>query len=163
MTSHRIIYFGMFGPLSRLPLAALLDAGITIAAVVVPSQTNTSQLAPLRPLIPPPGQATRPTSFAAMLKQTIVDLAWARGIPALEVTRLADEAVIAALAAFAPDLIVVSCFPFRFPAKLLALPRGGVLNLHPSPLPRGRGPDPSSGSSANRRARATAARASPPT
>lgn len=142
MTSHRLIYFGMFGPLSRLPLSALLDAGITVSAVVVPPQTNTVQPAPLRQLIPPPGHATRPTSFAAMLKQTIVDLSWARGIPVLEVTRLADESVIAALTAFAPDLIAVSCFPFRFPAKLLVLPRGGVLNLHPAPLPRGRGPDP---------------------
>jgi methionyl-tRNA formyltransferase len=142
MADHHIIYFGMFGPLSRLPLAAILGAGITVSAVIMPPQSNTAHPAPLRPLTPPPGPATRPTSFAALLKQTVVDLAWARDIPVLEVTRLADDAVIAALAAYNPDLIAVSCFPYRFPANLLALPPHGVLNLHPTPLPRGRGPDP---------------------
>lgn len=47
-----------------------------------------------------------------------------------------------ALAAYAPDLLVVFAFPFRLPAALTALPPRGAYNLHPSPLPRYRGPNP---------------------
>jgi methionyl-tRNA formyltransferase len=142
MADHRIIYFGMFGPLSRLPLAAILDAGITVAAVVVPPQANAPQVVPLRQLIPPPSLPAKPVSLAALFKQTVVDLAWERGLPVLEVASLADTSVLDALASYRPDLIAVSCFPYRFPPKTLALPPRGVINLHPSPLPRGRGPDP---------------------
>lgn len=137
----RILYFGMFGPLSRLPLAALLDAGLPVAAVIVPARAAMGDAASIAPLPPPPGLA-RPTSFAALLKQTVVDLAWERGIPAEEVARLDHGAVRAALTGYRPDLIAVSCFPYRFPPWLLALPAAGAINLHPSPLPRGRGPDP---------------------
>lgn len=137
----RLLYFGMFGPLSRLPLAALLDAGLEVAAVVVPPREERGN-DPVRALAPPPGWTARPASFAARLRQTVVDLAWERGIPALEVGDLRAPAARAALADLAPDLVAVSCFPARFPGWLLALPPRGVLNLHPAPLPQGRGPDP---------------------
>jgi len=48
----------------------------------------------------------------------------------------------AAIEDAAPDLAVAACFPWRVPARVRALPRLGVLNVHPSPLPRGRGPEP---------------------
>lgn len=140
--SRPLLYFGMFGPLSRLPLAALLDAGFAVAAVIVPSREAGTDDPPIRPLLPPSDWATRPVSFAALLKRTVVEVAWGRGIPVLEVAGLADPAVQAALAEFCPDLIAVSCFPYRFPCWLRELAPGGVLNVHPTPLPRGRGPDP---------------------
>jgi methionyl-tRNA formyltransferase len=46
------------------------------------------------------------------------------------------------LGRIAPDLIVVACFPWRFPEWLLSLPRLGCLNVHPSLLPDARGPEP---------------------
>lgn len=46
------------------------------------------------------------------------------------------------IVALAPDLIVVACFPWRIPRAILALPRVGCLNVHPSLLPDGRGPEP---------------------
>jgi methionyl-tRNA formyltransferase len=49
---------------------------------------------------------------------------------------------LAALTAFAPDAICVACFTRRLPSALLALPRFGCLNAHPSLLPEHRGPDP---------------------
>ncbi len=134
----RIVYCGMFGTLSRVPLAALLDAGYDVRAVVVPAALG----APLvQQLTPPAGWVARPASFAALLRRTIVDLAWERAIPVLAVGALGTEAS-SAIAAYAPDLLAVSCFPHRFPAHLLALLPLGVLNLHPALLPRGRGPDP---------------------
>jgi methionyl-tRNA formyltransferase len=139
---RRLLYFGMFGTLSRLPLAALLDAGITLAAVVVPARLDAPGLPPIRQLAPPASWSAQPASFAARLRQTAIDLAWAHDIPVLEVARLNDAVVRDALGGYTPDLIAVSCFPLRFPHWLLALPPVGVLNLHPAPLPRGRGPDP---------------------
>jgi methionyl-tRNA formyltransferase len=134
----RIVYCGMFGTLSRVPLAALLDAGYDIRAVVVPAAPGEPLV---RQLTPPADWTARPTSFAALLRRTIVDLAWERAIPALAVSELGAQASDAIMA-YMPDLLAVSCFPHRFPSRLLALPPLGVLNLHPALLPRGRGPDP---------------------
>ena len=145
MPSHgvrRILYFGMFGSLSRLPLAALLDTGLTVAAVIVPTRAAVAASSPVRELHPPPDWSARPVSFAALLKQTAIELAWERSVPALEIGGFDHAAVRAALASYRPNLIAVSCFPYRFPRWLRELPPGGVLNLHPTLLPRGRGPDP---------------------
>lgn len=46
------------------------------------------------------------------------------------------------LAASAPDLILVACFPYRLPPETCRLARVACLNLHPSLLPRYRGPYP---------------------
>ncbi|MGN6811001.1 MAG: methionyl-tRNA formyltransferase [Thermomicrobiales bacterium] len=140
MTGPRLIYIGMFSMLSRAPLAALLDAGADVRAVVVPAQAAATGAA-VRELTPPADWTARPASLAALLGQTVVDLAWARGVPVLEVAGFADAARTA-LAEYAPDLIVVSCFPHRLPHAVLALPPHGVLNLHPALLPHGRGPAP---------------------
>ncbi len=48
----------------------------------------------------------------------------------------------AAIAAYAPDIILSYTFPYRLPAAILAIPRLGAVNLHPSPLPSYRGPNP---------------------
>lgn len=134
----RIVYCGMFGPLSRVPLAALLERGDDLRAVVVPGAPGDL---PVRELTPPADWIARPATLAAIMGRTVVDLAWERGLPVLAVKRF-DAAAIAAIAAHTPDLLVVSCFPLRFPAALLTLPPLGVLNLHPARLPRGRGADP---------------------
>ncbi|MBA3644027.1 MAG: hypothetical protein H0W59_08180 [Chloroflexia bacterium] len=51
-------------------------------------------------------------------------------------------ATVATITGLRPDLIVVACFPWRLPVALLALPRFGAVNVHPSLLPVGRGPEP---------------------
>ena len=134
----RIVYCGMFGPLSRVPLATLLERGDDLRAVIVPGAPGGPSV---RALTPPSDWTARPKNLAAIMGRTIVDLAWERGLPVLAINRF-EAAVIAAIAAYAPDLLTVSCFPLRFPADLLALPPLGVLNLHPALLPLGRGPDP---------------------
>ena len=139
----RVIYCGMFGALSRLPFAALAAGAVELRAVIVPPRTPQATPNPraVRELRPPADWSPRPASLAALLARTIVELAWERGLPVYEVARF-DTAALALLAAHAPDLIAVSCFPLRFPPALLALPPLGVLNVHPALLPRGRGPAP---------------------
>jgi methionyl-tRNA formyltransferase len=72
----------------------------------------------------------------------IVELAWERGIPALEVGRLRDPSCRAVLEPYQPDVLCVSCFPQILPGSVLQWPRLGGLNLHPSLLPAYRGPSP---------------------
>jgi methionyl-tRNA formyltransferase len=46
------------------------------------------------------------------------------------------------LAAYEPDLVLCTGFPWRIPPDALAVPRLGAVNGHPSLLPRWRGPSP---------------------
>jgi len=46
------------------------------------------------------------------------------------------------LAALAPDLVLSFTFPHRLPPEVVAIPRFGAVNLHPTPLPAYRGPNP---------------------
>lgn len=57
----------------------------------------------------------------------------------LVTTRLKRAA--AAIATYEPDIVLSYTFPYRLPASILAIPRLGAVNLHPSPLPRYRGPN----------------------
>ena len=69
-------------------------------------------------------------------------LAVSRGLPVLQPASLKDPAVEAALRAWAPDLGVVVAYGQLVPDALLALPRLGLINVHPSLLPRHRGAAP---------------------
>jgi methionyl-tRNA formyltransferase len=48
----------------------------------------------------------------------------------------------ALLAGYEPDVLLVFGFNWRLPRDVLAVPRLGALNVHPSALPRYRGPSP---------------------
>ncbi|MEZ4464338.1 MAG: formyltransferase family protein [bacterium] len=67
-------------------------------------------------------------------------LAALAGVPRFNQPDLGDPAVVAALAALAPDLLVAGFYPRIIPPAVLALAPG--INVHPSDLPRWRGPDP---------------------
>jgi methionyl-tRNA formyltransferase len=67
-------------------------------------------------------------------------LAWQ--LPVVQPVSLKAVGVVEQLAGFAPDVIVVSAFGQILPEKVLALPRFGCLNIHPSLLPRFRGASP---------------------
>lgn len=62
------------------------------------------------------------------------------GVPRWTTPKLDDPAIVAALAALKPTLIVGAFYPRRIPPEVLALAPG--INVHPSDLPRWRGPDP---------------------
>ena len=92
---------------------ALLDRGVTLGAVVH-------------------GRAGGPGRHALTPR--------VRHLPRWTTPDLNDPALVAALAATAPKLIVASFYPRRIPDPVLALAPG--INVHPSDLPRWRGPDP---------------------
>jgi methionyl-tRNA formyltransferase len=52
------------------------------------------------------------------------------------------QALSALLAAYRPDVLLVFGFNWRLPPDVLAVPKLGALNVHPSALPRYRGPSP---------------------
>lgn len=118
----RIVYFGT--PAFAVPtLAALVRSRHAVAALV-------SQ--PDRPSGRGHRVAATPTKALAALC----------GVPVLQPTRLRDEAFLAALAAFRPDLGVVAAYGRLLPDALLALPRLGMINVHASLLPAYRGAAP---------------------
>ena len=63
-------------------------------------------------------------------------------IPVHQPTTLRSAEAVADLAALRPDVVVVVAYGRLLPAEVLALPRFGCINLHPSLLPRHRGPSP---------------------
>ncbi len=145
----RIVFFGMGGVFSRLPLEALLHAGADLRAVVTPEPHDLSRTsrddAPFT-IVPPPIRSairrTLPLAGGAPPPLSLRELAAASAAPLVSVARLNDPATLAALAEFRPDAICVACFTQRLSSALLRLPRLGCLNAHPSLLPANRGPDP---------------------
>jgi methionyl-tRNA formyltransferase len=64
------------------------------------------------------------------------------GLTVVQPGSLKKPEVFAELASFAPDIIVVAAFGQILPREVLALPRFGCINIHPSLLPRHRGAAP---------------------
>ena len=80
------------------------------------------------------GLAVEPTPVASAAHQYALDV-W-------KPESLRDPAFVDALRALVPDLLVVVAYGRFLPARLLAMPRLGGINLHPSLLPRYRGAAP---------------------
>jgi methionyl-tRNA formyltransferase len=143
-----IVFFGMSGQFSRIPLEALIQARYAVRAIVTPALNRTDRAAgPPVARIPPSVVAIPSSRRSLPLLEPIatgglIGLAATHAIPVVEVGGLSAPAILDTVAAFAPDVIVVACFPWRLPEPLLALPRLGCVNLHPSLLPENRGPDP---------------------
>lgn len=117
---------GSTGRQSLLTLGTLLELGIRPLAVALARDrpgTVTPILAGIKLT------AATPTSELEILAQQ-------HRVP------IVDGSAQAALAELAPDLILVSCYPHRLTNELIALPRSGCYNLHPSRLPDYRGPSP---------------------
>ncbi|GAB4439436.1 MAG: formyltransferase family protein [Anaerolineae bacterium] len=139
----RVLFFGMDGRFSVPPLLQLLGSRAEVAAIVVPAPRGSDESALPRLL---PKSTMLSADYLPLLEAdfnpNIIHLGWQRQIPVWEVGRLAGDNARAMLAGLQPDLVAVACFPRRFPAWLLGLPRFGCLNLHPSLLPAYRGPEP---------------------
>jgi len=63
-------------------------------------------------------------------------------LPVVQPVSLKETAVVAQLADFHPDIIVVAAFGQILPQVVLDIPSYGCINLHPSLLPRFRGASP---------------------
>jgi methionyl-tRNA formyltransferase len=129
-----VMFMGMGGAFSAIPMKSLLEQHIDVCAVVMPG------------LAPSPsdwsGRMYIPLAGAGHPPETIASLAREHAIPVEYVSRLNDAPTLDRLSAYRPDVILVACFPYVFPSALLQLPRLGCLNLHPSLLPAYRGPAP---------------------
>ncbi len=139
----RILYLGSLNEFSRIPLQMLLKAGVDICAVWVPFSVMVAYHK-----IP-----------SSRLRASLSELGlppWAQGVPVEWIfdfdVSFMDEAMdlldgiidlsARKLKALAPDVVCVACLEQRIPSDLLAIPKHGFLNLHPSLLPRYRGPAP---------------------
>ena len=80
------------------------------------------------------GKLLRPTPIALRARSM-----WA---PLLQPPRLRDETAVDEVAALRPDLGVLADYGQIVPPGVLAVPRHGILNIHPSLLPRHRGATP---------------------
>ena len=97
---------------------------------------------PFRPVVVVT-QPDRPAGRGRKLRPPPVrQVADAAGIPVLQPSRLRESSATAALAAYAPDLLVVVAYGQILRPEVLALPRHGTLNVHASLLPRWRGAAP---------------------
>lgn len=133
----RVLYMGMGGALSAAPLAALLKAEIELCAVVMPAPHDEAVWRAL-----PPPQAAAHSVPLLTPSRTLLQLSWEHDIPLYETGALHAAPTTAGVRRLAPDVALVSCFPYRVPQTLLQIPRHGFLNLHPSHLPHYRGPYP---------------------
>lgn len=124
-----VLFFAIPGPFSATPLAALLEAGAQIAAVVIPA--GSGQAAPIERLVP------RPTTKAGGL----LHLAQKAQLPVYAVRELGTGAR-EWFTDLQPAVACVACWRQRIPPALLDMPRRGFLNVHPSLLPAYRGPYP---------------------
>lgn len=123
MTSQppiRVLFFGT--PRFAVPtLAALHKTGYELLAVTNPDR--------------PVGRRCEMTS--PPVKEFAVQL----GIRALQPQRLTPD-VVAELRAWQPDVAVVAAYGKILKPDMLAVPKSGFLNVHPSLLPRHRGASP---------------------
>jgi len=121
-TTLRIVFFGT--PEFAVPvLEGLVAAGCRPVAVVTRPDRPRGR-----------GLRTRPSP----VKESALRL----GLRVLEPERLKDPAFLEELAGLRPDVIVTVAYGRLVPPEVLALPRRGAYNVHPSLLPRYRGPAP---------------------
>lgn len=122
MTALRVVFFGT--PEFAVPtLREVLGRGHEVAAVVTQPDRPRG-----RGQKPSPGPVA---SFAA-----------AHGLRLLQPERVKDEEFLSTLAALSTDLGIVAAYGKILPARLLAIPRLGLVNVHASLLPRWRGASP---------------------
>ena len=119
----RVVFMGT--PQIAVPvLEALLDSGSEIVGVYTGPDRRSGR-----------GRKLAPTPVKAFAET--------RGLPVFQTASLrTDDEERARLTELAPDAIVVAAYGIFLPSDILALPRLGCLNLHPSLLPRHRGPSP---------------------
>ncbi len=137
--SFTIVFFGRHCRLSMVPLRRIVAADISVSAVFLPSK---NELGPAVRRIT--GRPTIPlgTNHPVVAAISIDQLAIEHGIPVYGIRRPLADDLESILRDSSPDLIVISCFPWRIPRRIRQTAKFGAINMHPSLLPRFRGPDP---------------------
>ncbi len=122
MTGLRVAFFGTPG-FAVPTLREVLGRGHEVVAVVTQPDRPRGR-----------GQKPSPGPVAAF--------AGAHRLRLLQPERIKNEEFLSALDALAPDLGIVAAYGKILPARLLAIPRLGLINVHASLLPRWRGASP---------------------
>ncbi len=88
-------------------------------------------------------QPDRPAGRGRRLTPSPVKrLALAAGVPVEQPKSLRDPEAVRRLAAYRPDLMVVTAYGLLLPREVLEIPKRGCVNVHASLLPRWRGAAP---------------------
>lgn len=141
LASPRVVFIGRRCDLSAIPLQGLLAGDITVAACLIPARRLPGR--PVQPVrLLPPTKLRRLPLLAVAPTTSIDQITTERQIPLYEITKGHSGSLIDLLTDIAPDVIVVSCFPWKLSTEALDIPSFGTINVHPSLLPRHRGPDP---------------------
>ncbi|MBX3049865.1 MAG: hypothetical protein KF753_00250 [Caldilineaceae bacterium] len=134
----RVLFLGMGGQFTRIVLERLLATGVDVCGLLLSGPE-------LRPLLPEPSPSADPFNLSlidSFVEANALHLAWEAGIPVHASGPLAAPELSAHIRQLAPDVACVACFDRIIPARVLALPGHGFLNVHPSRLPDFRGPEP---------------------
>ena len=138
----RALFLGMAGNFSPPALLALLESSVEVCAVVLPARDHLAAQPALRPLDKPLQARPMLPVLQSSLHNSIATIAWQSNIPVWEVAHMSAPETIALFTNYRPDIMCVACFSLYIPRAILAIPRLGCLNVHPSLLPANRGPDP---------------------
>ena len=122
-TPARVIFFGS-GEFA-VPVLESIRADPTVELVAVVSVPDR-----------PAGRSGAPAAVP------VVNRARALGLPIIQPARLKGPDTVASLERYRADVAVLADYGRIVPPDLLAVPRRGFLNLHPSLLPRHRGASP---------------------
>jgi len=119
----RVVFFGT-PEFAVPPLEALLGEGFDVVAAI--TRPDKPQGRSRSTAVPPPVKLA----------------AEAEGVPVLQPARPSDPDFVARVRALAPDVGVVVAYGHILKPDLLAVPRRGMVNVHPSLLPALRGAAP---------------------
>ena len=119
----RVVFFGT-PEFAVPPLEALVGEGFDVVAAV--TQPDRPQGRSRSTRVPPPVKAA----------------AESEDIPVLQPERPTEPGFVAQVRALAPDVGVVVAYGHILSPALLAIPKHGMINVHPSLLPELRGPAP---------------------
>jgi methionyl-tRNA formyltransferase len=129
MPTLRTIVLGMRGTFTAEVFGALVAGGSGVCGLIVAGPRGTGW------------RRLHPMLVVSSDTPSAVELAWAAGVPVLEVGWV-DAAGLRALDALEPDVAAIACFPWLLPRPWRDRPPRGCVNLHPSLLPAYRGPAP---------------------
>lgn len=116
-----ILYIGSEGPLSLIPLQALIKSKHNVCAFAFDEQLN--------------------SDFNVINSGSTQSLALNNSIPLIKLNKNYSN-VVSQIQSYQPDVILVSCYARLLPRSILSLAKKGCFNIHPSLLPYFRGPNP---------------------
>ena len=116
-----ILYIGSEGPLSLVPLQALIKSKHNVCAFAFDEQLN--------------------SDFNVINSGSTQSLALNTSIPLIKLNKNYTN-VVSQIKSYQPDVILVSCYARLLPRSILSLAKKGCFNIHPSLLPYFRGPNP---------------------